>query len=124
MELKNFKVNGDEFVFICEEYSNSREWGHKVELQRKGFSGGYITLERAKIRYYNRTWECYRFQTAMLKAVRQYIDGLEKILETDYREEHNITRMSAKHREALNEIIKNNGSIKIYEELYRQVRKY
>jgi hypothetical protein len=124
MELKNFKVDEYEFVFICEEYSNSREWGHKVELKRKGFSGDYITLERTKIRYYNRTWESYKFQSAMLKAVRKYIDGIKEIIEIDYRRENNITRLTAKRREVLNEIFENSESIKIYEKLYKEVRGY
>lgn len=58
--------NGAQFQFVCESWSNSRAWGHKVKL----YTGdNYTPIAEAKIRYHNRTWEAYQYQSCMLAAV-------------------------------------------------------
>lgn len=43
-------------------------WGHTAEVMVN-----FETVARAKIRYYNRTWESYRFQTAIHSALHGYV---------------------------------------------------
>ena len=43
-------------------------WGHIAEV-----SARYEVLARAKICYLNRTWETYRFQSAIHCALREYV---------------------------------------------------
>ena len=57
MELK--KVN-ENLTLGCEVYSNSQRWGHLVRLFF--FSR---EIESNKVRYYNRTWERYQFESAL-----------------------------------------------------------
>jgi len=42
-----------------EVYSNSRAWGHEVKAFFRGRE-----VEKNRVRYYNRTWERYTFETA------------------------------------------------------------
>ena len=42
-----------------EVYSNSRAWGHEVKAFYRGRE-----IEKNRVRYYNRTWERYTFETA------------------------------------------------------------
>lgn len=60
------KKCGD-FSFACRGWSTSRAWGHEVFLL-----DGWHECGRARVRYYNRTWECYTFQSAMFEAVDDY----------------------------------------------------
>ena len=51
------KIN-DSVSISCEVYSNSKAWGHEA----KAFYNG-VEVEKHRIRYYNRTWEAYQFDT-------------------------------------------------------------
>lgn len=56
--MQLYKID-ENLTLSGEVYSNSKAWGHEVKL----FINGY---ERAKhrVRYYNRTWERYQFESA------------------------------------------------------------
>ena len=75
MTHKQFTINGKEFILYCDGWETSRAWGHKCELKMNDWH-----LATVKIRYYNRTWESYRFQSVMHKAVEQAIDFELKML--------------------------------------------
>lgn len=59
-------------------------WGHTAEV-----SVNLEVIARAKIRYYNRTWESYRFQSVIHSALYEYvrtvtgIDPLKAICKRD-----------------------------------------
>lgn len=42
----------------CEVWSNSRAWGHEARLFYKGEE-----VAKNRVRYYNRTWEAYQFDS-------------------------------------------------------------
>lgn len=56
-------------------YSNSRNWGHKSNIYGR-IGDASVNAGDFKIVYYNRTWECYRFQSVLHKAF--YSCGLDK----------------------------------------------
>jgi len=76
-KIKDFKP----LQFVCEYYETSSSWGHKGRILYNNHDIG-IT---AKIRYYNRTWECYTYQSLLLQLVRQAMTYL-KNNEIDYRQ--------------------------------------
>lgn len=49
-------------------------WGHSAEVTM-----GLRTLGAAKIRYYNRTWESYTFQSVLHSALCAYVKGVTGI---------------------------------------------
>ena len=55
--------------FVCDTYSTSRSWGHKGKVLRNGFDTG-ITH---RIRYYNRTWESYEYESLLHNLIGKYI---------------------------------------------------
>lgn len=57
-------INGKKYTFACHSWETSRAWGHEVYVYRDGYE-----IAKARIRYYNRTWESYCYQSCMLKAV-------------------------------------------------------
>lgn len=61
------KYNFGGYDFMCRTYSTSRSWGHEVYMM-----DGAIEVAKSKIRYFNRTWEAYQFQTAICEALENY----------------------------------------------------
>lgn len=114
MNIKKFKINENEYTFVCEGWSNSRSWGHRVVLIKNMY-----TMCEAKIRYYNRTWENYEFQTCMLKAIR-IAEEHKQALELEY---YKAKTGRKRLREAEKEDIYNNcDQLKELQELKTRVR--
>ena len=57
--------NGKKYIFKCWSYETRTSWGHWCEV----LDDNYNTICKCRIRYYNRTWEVYRYQTVALKAI-------------------------------------------------------
>ena len=57
--MQTFKIN-KRLEARCEYYETRYSWGHKGWLYRDGETIGY-----KKITYYNRTWECYQFESLL-----------------------------------------------------------
>ncbi len=55
------------YEFACWYWETTYAWGHEVRLCKNG-----IEVGRARVRYYNRTWERYTFQSAMYSALDNY----------------------------------------------------
>lgn len=55
------------YEFVCWYWENSNAWGHEVRLVKGG-----IEVAKARVRYYNRTWERYTFQSAMYEVLAQF----------------------------------------------------
>ena len=62
------KINDDVSIAL-ESYSNSRAWGHIARCIYRGRE-----IEQARVRYQNRTWERYQFESVMCGLV----DKLDK----------------------------------------------
>jgi hypothetical protein len=58
-----YKINDNVYEFRCAYWETRGGWGHNVIL-----SLNYDQLSEVDVRYYNRTWEMWEFQTAMLNA--------------------------------------------------------
>lgn len=87
MEIRKVNFKGREYQIINESWSNSYAWGHKSTLLRNG-----VELASTKVRYYNRTWECYQYQTSMYRVVNQYLDEIEREYINNYKIEKEIER--------------------------------
>lgn len=64
-----FKKITDNLSITGEVYSNSKAWGHEVKAIYHGRE-----IEKNRIRYHNRTWERYQFESAW----RGLTDKLDK----------------------------------------------
>ena len=96
MEIKEKTINKVKYTFICQYYETATTWGHKVKLLKNGYE-----IARQKIRYYNRTWETYTYQTTMNSCVNiAYNNGLNEYINT-YKEEHGKQRLNKEEKQAL-----------------------
>lgn len=109
MEIR--RVNGkkgNKIELVNESWSTSRSWGHKTNVIINGFDYGEY-----KVRYYNRTWENYTFQSCMRGAIAKVMRyNITRYLE-NYKYTNNITRFKKGQREELIAKYKENNDLMI-----------
>lgn len=95
MEIRTKKTkSGNIYKFVNEGWSNSNGWGHKTTIIRNSYD-----YEPHKVRYYNRTWEMYTFQTCMSGAVETIReDELKRFIES-YKFTNEIDRFKKGEKE-------------------------
>lgn len=116
MGLYKRVINGNEYILVNESWSNSRAWGHRTTLFKNG-----VELAENKVRYYNRTWECYQYQTCMKGCVYQLIEKRADVLKETFKEKNNIQRLSSKTKEAYLEFRDEDSEYKELKELYESL---
>jgi len=58
---------------VCSWQKTQYGFRHIAILHKNGFE-----IARAKICYYNRTWECYEFESVLLRIIDDNFTGQEK----------------------------------------------
>lgn len=96
MEIRKIRIGKNEYDFINEYWETSRAWGHKSTLFKNGNE-----LAKNKIRYYNRTWECYRYQSCMNKVVCDLIENEKEKYINNYKYINNIKRLKTEIKDKL-----------------------
>ena len=86
-----------EFKIVAYTYETPSSWGHKAELIRNND----YTLNTYKIRYYNRTWECYQYQSVIKSVISDYLNYLLNEYVDDYKADNNIKRLKKSIRDEL-----------------------
>lgn len=62
--------------FVCEYYETRSSWGHKGVVREHDTRKELVSK---RIRYYNRTWECYTYQSLLTHLVYGYMTYLTNI---------------------------------------------
>jgi len=119
MEMKKRTVNGQEYTFLCNYRGTRNGFAHDAELYAGDCRIGVSTAH-----YINRTWECYRFQTAMLGAVDDAMRDI--VTETTYRvkRENGWDKLTEKRREAIKNRLAENERYKNLSALRDNVAQY
>ena len=63
----DFVVNGEHVYFTCDTTKTKNGFCHHVFA-----SGGGKDYEHSRVSYYNRTWESFEYETALLHAVEKF----------------------------------------------------
>lgn len=109
MEIKKYTRGKNTYEFVCEYWETSYAWGHKVTMFKND-----CELQTNKVRYYNRTWECWTYQTAITGAIYDEIEKRKKRLIDDYKYNNGIKRLK---QEIKDSIVNADESIKELREL-------
>lgn len=117
MEIKTKTINKNKWTFVNEYWETSYAWGHKTNIIKNSYDYG-----AHKVRYYNRTWECYTYQTCMYGALNEvkqmelnrYIDN--------YKYENNITRFKRGEKQKVIEEFNNSELGQELQVLYDSIR--
>ena len=97
MEIKKIICkNGREYNIVNEYWGTSRAWGHKSTL-----IAPWGEVESHKVRYYNRTWESYTYQTCMGGLIDTILEDNLKSYITQYKEKNDITRLTSLQKDMI-----------------------
>ena len=110
------KIGNAEFTFWLNSRNNRSGFVHECELYMEN-----ECLAKEKMQYYNRTWECYRFQSVMLGAVQNAIDYAKQKMIDNAKAEHGWQKLTAERRKIMEQEFEQNGGLKTLEELYNAV---
>ena len=109
--------SGNVYKFVNEYWETSYAWGHKTTIIRNGYD-----YEGHKVRYYNRTWECYEYQTCMSGAVEEIRDLDMNRYIMNYKYEHNYERFKKGEKQKVIDMWKQTEFAKDCEELKEAIR--
>ena len=97
MEIKRIVCkSGNEYNIVNETWETSRAWGHKSTL-----IATWGEVESRKVRYYNRTWESYTYQTCMGGLLDTILEDNLKSYITQYKEKNDITRLTSLQKDMI-----------------------
>lgn len=113
--IYNREINGVKFTLVCESWSTRNSWGHEVTLYRND----YYKIGRAKIRYYNRTWESYQYQSAIKSVIYDAIAKIKAAAKIAFKEMHNYKVLTKKRAAEFAQYLANDPDYTIYNELYK-----
>ena len=102
MKAYTWKVNGVEYVAYCDtvrvpfanSYGRGRCWQQRVKV----YCNGSLIGKEERARIYNRTWECWEYQTLIAQA---FCDEMERIMNRFYENEkraHDWKRLTHSRR--------------------------
>ena len=93
-------INGNEYTFINNSRGNRSGFVHETKLYKNN-----ALIGQNKVQYYNRTWECYTYQSVMKGVVYTLINAEYEAFKNEYKERHNIKRLTkAKETEVYKEL--------------------
>lgn len=117
MELKKFNIDGREVEFV-NAYRNTRTgFAHDSNLFIDGRNCGDATCI-----YYNRTWECYTYQSVMQKLIRNLIDHRESYLKERFKQDNGYCKISGSRKEALNLVVSSDSELIFYHKVLEALR--
>lgn len=113
--IYNKEINGIKFTFVCESWRTRKSWGHEVTL----YKNDSLKVGAVKIRYYNRTWECYLFQSAIKSVIYNIIQKIKAAAKKVFLSIHNYKVMTKKRAAAFLEYLKEDNEYNMYNELLK-----
>lgn len=101
MEIREKTINNNKWQLINESWETRNSWGHKTTILRNDYE--YLSH---KVRYYNRTWERYTYETCMRGTVEELRDQQLSRYIDDYKYNNNISRFRKGEKEKVLEAFK------------------
>lgn len=103
----------DNYTFVCESRNTRSGFAHDCTLY-----DGDFKIASATCYYLNRTWESYRFQSVMNKAVRTAIDDLEKRYLLGFKNKNGYSKMTEKRKADFEKFLNTKENYKRLKNLY------
>ena len=114
MEIRKIKANGNEYQFVNSSRGNRSGFVHETTLFKNDYE-----IADYKCQYYNRTWECYTYQTVMRCCVDAEIKREYDRFINKYKDQHNIKRMTAEKRAEAEKEFYSREDIKELQKVYK-----
>lgn len=113
--IYNKEINGVKFTFVCESWRTRNSWEHEVTL----YKNDTFKVGRAKIRYYNRTWERYQYQSTIKSVIFNAIEEIKAAAKKAFLTLHNYKVMTKKRAFEFIVFLTKDPAYNMYNELYR-----
>lgn len=113
--IYNREINGVKFTLVCESWSTRNSWGHEVTL----YKNDYYKIGLAKIRYYNRTWESYQYQSAIKSVIYNTIEAIKSAAKIAFKELHHYKVLTKKRAAEFAKYLAKDPEFTLYNELYK-----
>lgn len=113
MEIKKFNVGEVSYEFVCEGGYTRNGFYHRATLFKESNGNSYKLAEN-KVNYLNRTWESYRYQTAISGALYDYSNRRYNTLLNQFKNEKGYAKMTKKRYDEFHnsDLYKNDEVIK------------
>lgn len=99
MQIYEKTIKGNKWQLINEFWETSKAWGHKTTILRNGSE--YVA---SKVRYYNRTWESYEYESSMLNAVDEIKTNERSKYINNYKYQNNVARFKKGEKEQVEQM--------------------
>ena len=97
MEITKIKCkSGREYNIVNEYWETSHAWGHKSTL-----IAPWGEVESRKVKYINRTWERYTYESCMSGLIETILENNLKSYITQYKEKNDITRLTSLQKDMI-----------------------
>ena len=97
MEIRRIVCkNGRVYNIVNETWETSRAWGHKSTLVAP-----WGEVESRKVKYLNRTWERYTYESCMSGLIETILEDNLKSYITQYKEKNDITRLTSLQKDMI-----------------------
>ena len=97
MEIKKIICkSGREYNIVNEYWETSHAWGHKSTL-----IAPWGEVESRKVKYINRTWERYTYESCMSGLIETILENNLKSYITQYKEKNDITRLTSLQKDMI-----------------------
>ena len=113
--IYNKEINGVKFTLVCESWCTRYSWGHEVTLYKNDFA----KIGRSKIRYYNRTWESYQYQSAIKAVIFETIERIKAAAKETFKTLRHYKVLTKKRAAEFAKYLVNDPEFAIYNELYK-----
>ncbi len=113
--IYNKEINGVKFTFVCEFWKTRNCWGHKVAL----YKNDNVLIETAKVRYYNRTWESYKYQSVIKSVIFNAIEEITAVAKVAFKALHDYKVMTKKRAAEFTEYLTKDPTYNMYCELFK-----
>lgn len=118
MEIKKIICkSGREYSIVNETWETSRAWGHKSTLVAQ-----WGEVESRKVRYYNRTWESYKYQSCMSGLLNSILENDFKNYITREKENNGIERLTKGKKAELEQKWSDNSYIQDLMEIKERIK--
>ena len=88
--------SGREYNIVNETWETSRAWGHKSTL-----IAPWGEVESRKVKYLNRTWERYTYESCMSGLINTILEDNLKSYITRYKEKNGIIRLTSLQKDMI-----------------------
>lgn len=114
----SFEIENTNVEFICESVDTRSGFAHVAEMY---IGNDMYPYGKGRVNYYNRTWECWRYQTVCRRIVAEMLEGIEASLKSELKNDNEWQKMTPKRKEVLADVIANDERHQFYLELYRKL---